>query len=328
MSKKCIGCGATLQYEDTNKLGYVSEDVYEKSTYCQRCFKIIHYNEKVYTKLDNINKKITTKLSKFDGLVYFMVDFLNINEETMEVFNSIKNFKCLLISKLDILPKSFNEKKIIKFIKNTYKVKDDIFFVSAKKNINTKMILRYATNNGFKKVCFTGYTNAGKSTLINKILEYYGVKSNITTSLNPNTTVDFIDIKLDDFTLVDSPGFVLKKDIYEKDDFVLIRKINSKKMIKPITYQAKDSSSIFIEYLYRIMPSVKNSLTFYMSNDLNIFRLFESDKMLDLDYKDISIDDNTDLVIKGLGFVNIKKKCNIRVYSKYLDLIEVRKAMF
>jgi len=328
MSKKCIGCGATLQYEDTNKLGYVNEDVYEKSTYCQRCFKIIHYNEKVYTKLDNINKKITTKLSKFDGLVYFMVDFLNINEETMGVFNSIKNFKCLLISKLDILPKSFNEKKIIKFIKNTYNVKDDIFFVSAKKNINTKMILRYATNNGFKKVCFTGYTNAGKSTLINKILEYYGVKSNITTSLNPNTTVDFIEIKLDDFTLVDSPGFALKKDIYEKDDFVLIRKINSKKMIKPITYQSKDSSSIFIEYLYRIIPSVKNSLTFYMSNDLNIFRLFDSDKMLDLDYKDISIDDNTDLVIKGLGFVNIKKKCNIRVYSKYLDLIEVRKAMF
>ncbi len=328
MSKKCIGCGALLQSNEKDKLGYVSEEVYEKADYCERCFKIIHYNEKVITKLDNINTKITNKLSKFDGLVYFMVDFLNINSETMEVFNSIKNFKCLIISKFDILPKSFNEKKIIKFIKDTYKVKDDIFFVSSKKNINTKSILKYAVNNGFKKVCFTGYTNAGKSTLINKILEYNGITSNITTSLNPNTTVDFIEVKLNDFILYDSPGFSLKRDIYESNDFTLIRKINSKKMINPITYQAKDTSSIFIEYLFRLMPGVKNSLTFYMSNDLNIFRLFETDKMLDLEYKDINIDENSDLVIKGLGFVNVKKKCVLRVYSKYLDLIEVRKAMF
>ena len=328
MSKKCIGCGALLQSDNEKALGYVSKDVYDKALYCERCFKVIHYNEKVVTKLDNINKEIINKLSKFDGLVYFMVDFLNINTETMNTFNSIKNFKCLVISKLDLLPKSFKEKKIISFIKKTYNVKEDILFVSSKKNINTKFILNCAISNGFKKVCFTGYTNAGKSTLVNKILENNNIESSITTSLNPNTTVDFIEIKLNDIKLYDSPGFALNRNIYAADDFKLIKKLNSKKMLKPITYQAKDSSSIFIEDLFRLSPSIKNSLTFYMSNDLNIYRLFDSNKLLDLDYKELSIDDNSDLVIKGLGFINIKKKCTIKVYSNYLDLIEIRKAIF
>ena len=136
------------------------------------------------------------------------------------------------------------------------------------------------------------------------------------------------NVRISDIKLYDSPGFALNRNIYAVDDFKLIKKLNTKKMLKPITYQAKDSSSIFIEELFRLSPSIKNSLTFYMSNDLNIYRLFDSNKLLDLDYKELSIDDNCDLVIKGLGFINIKKKCTIKVYSNYLDLIEIRKAMF
>ena len=45
MTKKCIGCGAVLQYTYPSIEGYVKKEVYEKSKYCERCFKIKHYGK-------------------------------------------------------------------------------------------------------------------------------------------------------------------------------------------------------------------------------------------------------------------------------------------
>ena len=68
--------------------GYIREDKIENSSYCERCFKIIHYGE--YSVLD---KKIDT-----DGIirninsdtvasVAFLVDSLNINDNIKKYIN-------------------------------------------------------------------------------------------------------------------------------------------------------------------------------------------------------------------------------------------------
>ena len=59
MNKECLGCGSILQSTDVNKEGFVKSSVYDKSSYCERCFKIMHYGE--YSVLD---KKIDT-----DGII-------------------------------------------------------------------------------------------------------------------------------------------------------------------------------------------------------------------------------------------------------------------
>ena len=59
MTKECLGCGSVLQTESPGKEGFVKSSVYDKSSYCERCFKIKHYGE--YSVLD---KKIDT-----DGIV-------------------------------------------------------------------------------------------------------------------------------------------------------------------------------------------------------------------------------------------------------------------
>ena len=46
----CIGCGAPIQTEDKGKLGYTPQSALEKGLetgelYCQRCFRLRHYNE-------------------------------------------------------------------------------------------------------------------------------------------------------------------------------------------------------------------------------------------------------------------------------------------
>ena len=314
LNRKCIGCGAELQSIDPNRLGYVPKEKLEDATYCLRCFKVIHYNEKVVTHLDSINETLLEKLNDFSGVVLFFLDFLNVNQETISTFLKIQSRKVLVISKYDILPKSFQEMKMISFLKNTYGILDDIVFLSTKKNVNTKSILKHLEEQGISKICITGYTNAGKSTFLNKLLQNHDMEASVTTSLNPNTTVDFI---------------VYEHNLYQDDDFVLIRKMNSKGMIKPITYQVKKISSILIEDLFCISSDVENSFTFYMSNELEIERVF-SDNQKNLLYSCISltIQDNQDVVIKGLGFLNVKKACSLTIYCPSDYFIEVRDSMF
>lgn len=331
MNKKCIGCGSVLQCEDEKNKGYIPQNKYEDSSYCERCFKIIHYNEKIITELADINEYITEEVNNNAKYVYFLIDLLNINSETINTYKSINKPKTLIISKLDIIPKSIKENKIITLLKEIYDIKEDILFQSTKKNINTRSLINHLEEKNIKEAYILGYTNAGKSTLINKLTTISNLdKQEITTSLLPNTTIDFITIKLNDnLTIIDSPGFTLKNTLYKETDFDLIKRINPKNFLKPITYQVKDISSIIIENKIRINSSKNNSLTFYMSNDINIERVFDNNKQLkELTSTTIDIPDNTDLVIKGLGFINIKKSCKLTINTEYQDLIETRKSLF
>lgn len=331
MNKKCIGCGSILQTTNLKQKGYIKEEKINNSLYCERCFKIIHYNEKIVTELENINEYIITEVNKKAKYVYFLIDLLNINEETINTYKEIKVPKTLIISKLDIIPKSIKESKIINFLKEVYGVKEEILFQSTKKNINTKKITSYLENNNLKEAYILGYTNAGKSTLINKLSNLNNIEDKqITTSLIPNTTIDFIKIRLsDNLTIIDSPGFTLNNTIYKENEFDLIKKVNPKSFLKPTTYQLKDIASIIIEDKIRISSSISNNFTFYISNDISIERVFaKNTNLLDKDKITIEIPSNSDLIIKSLGFINIKKSCTLTIYSENKELFEVRNSIF
>ena len=47
---RCIGCGAIIQTTDKNAVGFTPTSALEKGqekgeVYCQRCFRLRHYNE-------------------------------------------------------------------------------------------------------------------------------------------------------------------------------------------------------------------------------------------------------------------------------------------
>lgn len=331
MNKKCNGCGTTLQTNNPKEKGYIREDKYNNSNYCERCYKIIHYNEKIVTELDNINEYIISEVNKKAKYVYFLIDFLNINSETINSFKRIKTPKTLIISKLDIIPHSIKESKISNFLKENYNIEEEIIFQSTKKNINTKRITNYLEQNNIKEAYILGYTNAGKSTLINKLSELNDTNNNqITTSLIPNTTIDFIKIKLNDkLSIIDSPGFTLNNTLYKANEFDLIKRINPKSFLKPSTYQLKDIASLIIEDKIKINSSISNNYTFYISNDINIERVFEKNKSLE-EYKPFTLEipNNSDLIIKSLGFINIKKSCTLTIYAENKDLFEIRNSIF
>ena len=331
MNKKCIGCGSILQSINKDAIGYIPEHKEKEAKYCERCFKITHYNEKLILPLENINKYIIEEVNKSSKYIFFMIDLLNINNETINTFKKLKSPKTLIISKLDIIPKSIKEEIIITWIKETYKIEEEIKFLSTKKNINTRTIIKTLEDNNINTAHILGYTNAGKSTLINKICEQNSIEGKtITTSILPNTTVDFINIPINEsITIIDSPGFTQENTLYTNNEFDLMKNILPKNTLKPITEQTKENTSLIIEDKIRINANSKNSFTFYMSNSIKIEKVFENNNNLkDLKQTEYKINDNNDIVIKGLGFINVKKACTITINIENDNLIEIRDSMF
>ena len=311
---KCVGCGVNLQSHSVDELGYTKDIT---NNLCERCFRIKNYNEYKAVIKDNTDFiNILNQINKSNDLVMLVVDLFNIKDFNL-IKKYINNNILLVLTKRDIIPNVYEE-KLKKYFSNLNLNIIDIEVISSKKNYNFDSL--YNKINKYKlskNVYVLGYTNAGKSTMINKLLyNYSNNKLEITTSNLPNTTLDIINIKVDDdLNLIDTPGLISDGDIINHIDYKLIKKVIPQKKIKPISYNIKVNQTFFVEDILRLDLIKNNSIVFYMSNTLIINRVYkESDKLTNLEKREIFVDNNSDIVIEGLGFIKIVKECKLTIY--------------
>ncbi len=312
MNKICFGCGAHLQSENVNEIGYIPKEKLNTSVYCQRCFRLMHYGDKTNVDTPKSIDLILNNINNKDAYVLFLVDYISLNKDVIKVFKKIKTKKMLLISKADIMPKSVIYEHLINNIKKTYEINDEIKIISAESGYNVNNLINYLYYKNIKEVYLLGETNAGKSTLINKMMDLVGTNLNkITTSSMHNTTLDFIRLKLtDDLTVIDSPGFVINAT----ND-------NKCALINPKVYQMKKNETLRIgEYYFNFSENV--SVIIYMNTLIDVQKVF---KEVELDYE-YEINNNTDLIIKGSFFINIKNKCLIKTNLEK-DKLEIRESI-
>ena len=172
MSKVCLGCGIVLQSESKENKGYVLLEKLDQAIYCERCYRLKHYHELSFDFLDVCNEKILDQVNKLHILVYYFVDLVNLNEESIQYFRKIKNKKVLVLTKMDLIPKTISFSRMLQRIQDIYCIQEDILCLSAK---NEKMVARvwnHIVRNDYQKVCFMGMTNVGKSTLIQELAHY------------------------------------------------------------------------------------------------------------------------------------------------------------
>ena len=316
MNKVCFGCGSILQSDNELNPGYIPENKLESANYCKRCFRLTHYGEISTNELEKSTKSILDNVNKDNSFKIYIVDFLNINNNTMNIFNKIKGNKLLLISKVDLMGNSISVDRVVENIKNIYDIKCDIRTISTVKEYGVNSLVKYLSNKHINKCYLLGPTNSGKSTLINKLMEIYNPKLNkLTISNKRNTTLEFIRIKLnDDLTLIDSPGFLIS-------DYGI--KSKYKNIIKPITFNMKDNEVLFIDKFY-IKFDNATSITIYVNEVVNAKKYY---KDIDFDYE-VNVEDNTDICINGFGIINIKKSNNISIVGLDKELISIRKSIF
>lgn len=331
MSKKCNGCGAILQSIFKDKEGYISENVKSKNL-CERCFKIKNYGECSIIESTKDFKQIISDINKSNASVVYLIDILNINYESLEFLKYFKNNVFILLTKRDLLPKSVNDKKVIKYFKDNFDKNAEVMCISSYKKLSIDKFLKNVEALNIKTLYIVGLSNSGKSTFINALLRSIGNKSLITTSIIPNTTIDYIKIKLNnDLVVIDTPGFLLKNSIYNYLSLKDIKRITPKKEIKVHTFQIKPGFSILVDNLLRIdyEKGKTNSFSFYMNNYLKFekIKIITNDKLKVLPKKNIHIHEKEDIVINGLGFIKIVSEANIVVYTLDENLISTRKNM-
>ena len=325
MIKKCIGCGSILQDKDEKEQGFTYS--LEKNL-CNRCFRIRNYSE--YTKMDRPNSEyidIIKKINKTNDLVVLVVDIFMIPKDIDEIFSYLNNDILLVLTKRDVLPLSIKNENIEIGVRKRFKNIIDYELVSSVKNYNLDNL--YSKINKYKKsknVYVVGFTNAGKSTLINKIIYNYSYSNlEITTSIMPSTTLDTIKIDItDSLTLIDTPGLLVNNSFMDKVSGKELKKIMPKKEIKPITYQAKEKQYIIVED-YFIMEVEDASFTIYASNSLKVDRKYKINELYENVY---NLNVSNQLVIEGLLYINFNKNANIKIYSKYDLNIYERKRLW
>lgn len=330
MNKVCIGCGSKFQTLDKNKEGYINPKVYEKATLCERCFKIKYYGEAYVTDNPKDKTSLIKMINDSKKSVVYLVDTLTISKETLSVIDSLSNKVYLVLTKRDLLPKSVKNSKLKEYISNLTLIKD-VFVISALKNNGVTELYNELIKNNEKSVYVIGYTSSGKSTFINKLLMLNGKSGNITTSSLPNTTLECINIKLNDkLTLIDTPGFVSENSSYNFIDVDIYKKLLPKSVIKPKVYTIKKDFMIILGDILRIENNSNEdvNLVFYFKNEINLnkMRSIRNELLKDKDKLDVKVSDK-DIVLEGLGYIKVVGYANLTMYTLNKKMISVRNKM-
>lgn len=292
---KCVGCGIKLQEKDKNELGYTPN---LNNELCERCFKLKNYNILTNKGINIDNDKLINKINELNTCVLFLVDFINLDSEVIEAYKKIKSKKILIITKADIIPKNIKYQKLIQNIKNIYDIKEDLILTSSKTKLNIKTITKICLEE--KNICLAGFTNAGKSSLINAL-----VGSDITVSKKSNTTQDFIKLNVDGINIYDAPGFMSN----------INRENIPRSIIRPITYQFPSKHYLLIQDI-KLNILEDSNFTIYVGNEANIIRRKENENV---ECK-IIVPKNSDVIIKGFCFINFKNTCMISLNTKDYEI--------
>lgn len=333
MNKYCLGCGVRLQDNNILLEGYtndISKDL------CKRCFRLKHYGEyEMVTKSNDEYIEIIKNVGKTKSLVLYVVDLISIPQDLGKIKEYLKNNKIILVlNKKDMLPLSVTDKKIMEYIKSLYEdLFVDVVVVSANKNYNLDKLMKVIKKNRvYKNVYVVGNTNAGKSTLINKLIANYSIDTSlITISSMPSTTLNEIKIPFKDFFLIDTPGLVSSHNIINYIDEDNIKKLSSQKEIKPRTYQIKRGQALIFEDFLRIdyIEGDKNSFTVFASNNINVKRINGNrhETLKNLSRKEITLKYHEDIVIEGFGFIKTILEGKVYVYVDKDVSVFTRKSM-
>ncbi|MFV0479502.1 MAG: ribosome biogenesis GTPase YqeH [Anaerorhabdus sp.] len=346
---KCKGCGAKLQYNNENKIGYTPK---VDGDYCKRCFRLTHYDELDFSMKTGIDPDdIFRQVNQKDALILWVVDLFDFEASMVKgLHRHLPNKDILMVAtKRDLLPETLGNDKLARFIFGRLKQFDihlSGLVVTGKDIENGKMEVMRAVEQLAKgrDIIVLGKANAGKSTLLNALIG----ENQLTSSRYPGTTLDFNMLSIQGHTFIDTPGLEGNKtvimDIDEKD----LKAILPFETIKPRGFQCKGNQSFAIAGLARLdfYDCSAASIVFYVSNRCDIHRgkIEGAEKLWKEHYGKLlqpttshhqfskqkipMAKEKMDIVIDGLGWISVSGKIKeIEVTYPQGVNVSFRKAM-
>ncbi len=347
----CKGCGALLQSEDKNKTGYTPKI---NNEYCQRCFRIIHYDDLTISMRKGIDADtVIHQIEDMDALILWVVDLFDFEASIIPGLNRKITEKDIIMvaTKRDLFPNSIQNDKLAQFVFDRleeYGILINELVITSKDDKqglkDIEQAIAYYQKNNEKEIVVIGRANAGKSTLLNSLM-----KENIlTASKYPGTTLDLNRIEYNGYTFIDTPGIEIENSILMCTKESDLKLILPQRRIKPKVFQLKGDQSFALGGLCRIdlFDCDNASIVFYLSDEIKIHRskVDNAEDNWTKHYGELYIPipiydeknkriikkecDEMDIVVNGLGFMSVHgniKKIEVSV-PKGVD-ITIRKAM-
>ena len=347
--KRCRGCGAVLQTEDRTLPGYTPK---AENDYCQRCFRLIHYDDLTVSMRTGIDPDLVLEeIRRLDALVLWVVDLFDFEAGMIPgLSRRLDNKDIILVcAKRDILPDTLNHEKIARFVFGRLRemgIQVKGLVLTSKLQSEGIEEVRNAVRMSYagRPVVVMGRANSGKSTLLNHLLG----EEVLTSSRYPGTTLEFNHMEIDGIDYIDTPGIEigdsLLMEVREED----LKTILPARMIKPQGYQVNKDQSFAIGGLARIDLTECDhaSCVFYLSDKLSIHRskLQGADALWEKHYGELFTPvplqnefhtttirknmDKMDIVIEGLGWASVSGQIStITVKAPKGVNITFRKAM-
>lgn len=347
--KKCRGCGAYLQSDRKGEPGYTPKP---DGDYCQRCFRLIHYDDLTVSMRTGIDPDaVISRAAETDGLILWVVDLFDNEAGMIPGLNRKLSGKdiILALNKRDLLPENISDDKIKFFIAGRLKEAG----ISVREMIMTSRDDDACVSEVFaaadrwaadRPVIVIGRANSGKSTLMNHLAG----GNELTMSRHPGTTLAFNEVNIGGRTFIDTPGIEIESSILMKTDEKDLKTIIPRSTVRPRVYQLKDDQSFAAGGLARLdlFGCSGASCVWYISRELPIHRskadgadeLWEdhygellSPVPLKREFSRFSIrkeEEKTDIVIDGLGWACVSGE--IRTITAYVPKgvnVTFRKAM-
>ncbi|TPF03204.1 ribosome biogenesis GTPase YqeH [Weissella paramesenteroides] len=364
---RCIGCGALIQTDNKDEIGYTPMSALLKSfendeVFCQRCFRLRHYNEIQPVNLtDDDFRRLLEQIADTDSLVVYVMDVFDFSGSLIPgLHRFVGNNDVLLVgNKVDVLPRSLKRTKIKDWMRQQANIAGlrpiDIALTSGKNGDTIANLLDLiAKYRKGRSVYVVGVTNVGKSTLINQIIkEVTGDRTDvITTSRFPGTTLDRIEIPLDDDSnIIDTPGIIHQDQMAHYLGVKDLKYVSPQKEIKPKTFQLNAEQTLFMGALARFdyIQGDRTGITAYFENNLLIHRTKLAnadafynkhagellappttenlDKLPPLQRHEFKTTEKTDIVIDGLGWLTVPANTVVAGWAPKGVSVLTRRAM-
>ena len=270
MEKKCRGCGITLQNTDSQALGYV---VSMDMDYCQRCFRMTHYDAHMVKDFIPDNETILNDLSQLSGQFIWVIDIFDLETSLRSSLTTFyRDHECMIIlNKCDLLPENINLEKLADYVRmriNEFGLRCRAVITRGINADFTETFDRFIDVN--QPVIMTGVANVGKSTIINELL----AENVVTTNPYPATTMRINEIKSGKYHIFDSAGLWINESMQACLNVRDLKRVVPEKTVRPTVYQLTGEQSLSLSGLARVEMSSENSFSAvtYLSNQLKVHR--------------------------------------------------------